>query len=259
MMTTDLASMTPAAVRSLCRTGAFAGQTAGAARGHVQANMMILPREFAFDFLLFCQRNPKPCPLVDVLEAGQFEPRCAPGGDVRTDLPGYRIFENGRLVKEVTDITEFWRDDLVTFLIGCSFSFENALISGGIPLRHVERGVNVAMYKSNIPCQGAGRFQGNMVVSMRPVKSRDVARAVEISGKYPQVHGAPVHIGHPELIGIADLAWPDFGDAVPLLEDELPVFWACGVTPQYVAELSRVPFCISHSPGKMLVTDWLTE
>lgn len=259
MMATDLAMTAPADFRALCRAGIFTGPTSGVASGHVQANMMILPREFAFDFLLFCQRNPKPCPLVEVLEPGKFEPRCAPGGDVRTDLPGYRIFENGRLVKEVKDITDFWRDDLVTFLIGCSFSFENALITGGIPLRHVDRGVNVAMYKTNIPCQSAGRFQGNMVVSMRPVKSRDVARAVEISGRYPQVHGAPVHIGHPELIGIADLSRPDFGDAVPLMEDELPLFWACGVTPQYVAELSAIPFCISHSPGKMLVTDFLNE
>ncbi len=246
-------------LRALCRTGTFAGSTSGFARGHVQVNMMILPREFAFDFLLFCQRNPKPCPLVEVLEAGQFEPRCAQGGDVRTDLPGYRIFENGELKQEVSDISAYWRNDLVTFLIGCSFSFESALIAGGIPLRHVQRHINVAMYRTSIPCLPAGRFQGNLVVSMRPVKSRDIARAVEISGRFPQVHGAPVHIGHPEAIGIADLSKPDFGDAVEVLDDELPVFWACGVTPQYVAELSRIPFCISHSPGKMLVTDLMNE
>jgi uncharacterized protein YcsI (UPF0317 family) len=251
-------SMSAKALRALCRSGTFVGPTAGFAQGHVQANMMIVPRDFAFDFLLFCQRNPKPCPLVEVLDPGQFAPRCAPDADIRSDLPGYRIFENGELREEVTDIAAYWRDDFVTFLIGCSFSFESALIAGGIPLRHVQQHVNVAMYKTSIPCLPAGRFEGNMVVSMRPVKSRNIARAVEISGRFPQVHGAPVHIGHPQAIGIADLARPDFGDAVAVEEDELPVFWACGVTPQYVAERSRIPFCISHSPGKMLVTDLMT-
>ncbi len=253
------ASLSPVHVRELCRTGDFAGPTAGAAKGYVQANMMIVPREYAFDFLLFCQRNPKPCPLVEVLEPGWFEPSCAAGADIRTDLPGYRIFENGTLQKEVTDISSYWRNDLVTFLIGCSFSFESALIEGGIPLRHVQQGRNVAMYRTNIECRPAGRFQGNLVVSMRPIKSRDVARAVEISARFPQVHGAPIHVGHPEAIGIADLSVPDFGDAVEMMDDELPVFWACGVTPQYVAELSGIPFCISHSPGKMLVTDLKNE
>lgn len=258
-MNNRIEQLSPAEVRALCRSGTFTGPTSGVAQGRVQANMMIVPREHAFDFLLFCQRNPKPCPLVEVLDPGQVEPRCAPGADLRSDLPGYRIYENGVLTKELGDVREFWRDDLVTFLIGCSFSFENALIVGGIPLRHVDTGVNVAMYKTNIPCQPAGRFQGNMVVSMRPIKSRDVARAVEISGRFPQVHGAPVHIGHPEVIGIADLARPEFGDPVPVMPDELPVFWACGVTPQYIAEQSRLPFCITHAPGKMLVTDFMTE
>lgn len=251
--------LSPQAVRSLCRTGEFTGPTAGVAEGYVQANMMIVPREYAFDFLLFCQRNPKPCPLVEVLDPGQVAPRCAPDADLRTDLPGYRIYEDGKLAREVTEISSYWRDDLVTFLIGCSFSFESALIEGGIPLRHVERRINVAMYKTNIPCLPAGRFQGNMVVSMRPIKGGDVARAVEISGKFPQVHGAPVHIGHPESIGITDLSKPDFGDPVPIHDGELPVFWACGVTPQYIAELSRIPFCITHSPGKMLVTDFMNK
>lgn len=251
--------VSPAALRGLCRSGEFNGPTAGFAKGHVQANMLIVPREHAFDFLLFCQRNSKPCPIVEVLDPGCFEPKCAPGADVRSDLPGYRIFEDGVLTREVSDIRSLWRDDFVTFLIGCSFSFENALIEGGIPLRHVQQGVNVAMYRTNIACQSSGRFEGNMVVSMRPIKSRDIARAVEISGRYPQVHGAPVHIGHSELIGISDLSRPDFGDPVEIMEDELPVFWACGVTPQYVVELSRLPYCISHSPGKMLVTDLKTE
>jgi uncharacterized protein YcsI (UPF0317 family) len=250
-------SMTPQALRLLCRSGAFGGPTSGFARGHVQANMMIVPREAAFDLLLFCQRNPKPCPLVEVLEAGQFEPRCAPGADVRSDLPGYRIFEGGMLQKEVADIREYWRDDFVTFLIGCSFSFESALVEAGVPLRHMEQGVNVAMYRTHTACRPAGRFHGDMVVSMRPVKAQDVARVVEISARFPQVHGAPVHIGHPAAIGIRDLSRPDYGDAVEVMDDELPVFWACGVTPQAVVEASRIPFCISHSPGRMLVTDLL--
>ncbi|MFZ6647281.1 putative hydro-lyase [Undibacterium sp. TJN25] len=247
--------LSPTELRALYRSAAYTGPTAGVARGFVQANMMIVPREYAFDFLLFCQRNPKPCPLVEVLEPGRFEPLCAPGADLRTDIPGYRIHENGRFVEEVTDINSLWRDDLVSFLLGCSFSFESALMEAGIPLRHVQQQSNVAMYKTSIPCAPAGRFQGNMVVSMRPIKSRDIAAAVEISGRFPQVHGAPVHIGHPGQIGIGDLAKPDFGDAVDIMEDELPVFWACGVTPQYIAELSRIPFCITHAPGKMFVTD----
>jgi uncharacterized protein YcsI (UPF0317 family) len=258
-MTMKTESLSPKAVRGLCRTGEFTGPTAGVAKGYVQVNMMIVPREYAFDFLLFCHRNPKPCPLVEVLDPGRVAPRCAPDADIRTDLPGYRLYEDGRLTREATDISSYWRDDLVTFLIGCSFSFESALIEGGIPLRHVDQGINVAMYKTNIPCLPGGRFEGNMVVSMRPINSRDVSRAVEISGRFPQVHGAPVHVGHPEVIGIRDLSKPDFGDPVAVLDGELPVFWACGVTPQYVAELSRIPFCITHSPGKMLVTDFMNK
>jgi uncharacterized protein YcsI (UPF0317 family) len=250
-----LDTLAPRELRALCRSGTFQGATAGASDGYVQANLMIVPREYAFDFLLFCQRNPKPCPLVEVLEAGQFEPQCAPGADLRTDLPGYRIYEHGRLSRETAEIASVWRDDLVSFLIGCSFSFEHALVEGGIPLRHVLQGRNVAMYKTAIPCRPAGIFRGNMVVSMRPVKSADVARAVEISARFPQVHGAPLHVGNPQAIGIADLAAPDFGDSVAIEEGELPVFWACGVTPQYIAQQSGLPFCISHSPGKMLVTD----
>jgi uncharacterized protein YcsI (UPF0317 family) len=254
-MQSNNAKLTPAALRALCRTGEFNDPTSGFAEGRVQANMMIVPYEYAFEFLLFCQRNPKPCPLVEVLEPGRFAPRCAPGADIRTDLPGYRLYENGKLVQELGDIASLWRDDFVTFLIGCSFSFESALMKGGIPLRHVQQARNVAMYRTSIPCWPAGRFQGNLVVSMRPVRSSQVAQAVEISARFPQVHGAPVHIGHPEAIGIADLSRPDFGDSVEIKEDEVPVFWACGVTPQYVAELSKLPFCITHSPGKMFVTD----
>ena len=216
---------------------------------------MIVPREAAFDFLLFCQRNPKPCPIVEVLEAGRFEPRIARGADIRTDLPGYRVYENGVLVDEPSQIVERWRDDLVTFLIGCSFSFEAALIDAGIPLRHVALGINVAMYRSSIACRPAGRFHGPMVVSMRPIKAADVARAVEISARFPDVHGAPVHVGDPSALGIADLSTPDYGDPVAIETGELPVFWACGVTPQAVAQAARLPFCITHAPGRMFVAD----
>jgi uncharacterized protein YcsI (UPF0317 family) len=250
------ASLSPAQqIRALCRSGAFRGATAGVAPGYVQANLMIVPGDYAFEFLLFCQRNPKQCPLVEVLEPGQFAPAIAPGADLRTDLPGYRVYENGVHSASAADIGALWRGDLVSFLIGCSFSFENALIEGGIALRHIEQQRNVAMYKTNIACAPAGRLHGASVVSMRPIKSRDIARAVEITARMPHVHGAPLHIGHPEAIGIADLSRPDFGDAVELMADELPVFWGCGVTPQYIAQTSGIPFCITHEPGKMFVTD----
>ncbi|MET0961963.1 MAG: putative hydro-lyase [Noviherbaspirillum sp.] len=258
-MTSDHNTMRPSEVRALCRTGAWASPTSGLAGDFVQGNLMIVPRAQAFDFLLFCQRNPKPCPLVEVLEAGRTEPECAPGADLRTDLPGYCVYENGVRTRELSDISSIWQDDFVSFLLGCSFSFESALIRGGIPLRHIEQKRNVAMYKTNVACHPAGSMQGNMVMSMRPVKAADVARAVEITARFPQVHGAPLHIGHPGLLGIADLAKPDFGDPVAVLDDELPVFWACGVTPQYIAELSRLPFCITHAPGKMFVTDLRNE
>jgi uncharacterized protein YcsI (UPF0317 family) len=250
---------TPAAFRARCRSGAFTGPTAGIAPGRVQANLMVVPRDVAFDFLLFCQRNPKPCPLVEVLEAGRFEPTIAPGADLRTDLPAYRVWRDGVLVDEPTDVRARWRDDLVSFLIGCSFSFEAALIAGGIPLRHVERGINVAMYRSAIACRPAGVFHGPMVVSMRPVRAADVAHAVAISGRFPDVHGAPIHVGAPEALGIADLSRPDYGDAVEIEPGEVPVFWACGVTPQAVAVAARLPFCITHAPGRMFVADTFND
>ena len=246
---------TPAAFRRRCRDGAFTGQTSGIAPGHVQANLMIVPRDAAFDFLLFCQRNPKPCPLVEVLEAGVHEPSIAPGADLRRDLPGYRVYRDGVLVDEPTDIVASWRDDLVSFLIGCSFTFEAALVEAGIPLRHIEQGRNVAMYRSAIACRPAGIFHGPMVVSMRPIAAGDVSRAVEVTARYPEVHGAPIHVGSPDTLGIADLGRPDYGDAVAIRDGELPVFWACGVTPQAVAVAARLPFCITHAPGKMFVTD----
>jgi uncharacterized protein YcsI (UPF0317 family) len=253
------AALSPAEVRKLCRAGSLRGPTTGFAEGYIQTNLMIVPQALAFDFLLFCQRNPRPCPLLEVLEAGNPVPQCALGGDLRTDLPGYCIYEHGVRTHELDDIDSVWQGDLVSFLLGCSFSFESALVRSGISLRHIDQNLNVAMYKTGIPCLPAGRMKGNMVVSMRPIKAYDVSRAVEITGRFPHVHGAPLHIGYPAGLGIADLAKPDFGDPVMLLEDELPLFWACGVTPQYVAEISRLPFCITHSPGKMLVTDLRNE
>lgn len=251
----NLPALSAREVRALCRSGAFAGATAGLAGHGVQANLMIVERRHAFDFLLFCQRNPKQCPLVEVLEAGRYAPLCAPGADLRHDLPGYRVYRDGALSARVTDIAALWRDDFVSFLIGCSFSFESALVKGGIALRHIDEGRNVAMYKTNIACAPAGVFHGDSVVSMRPIKSRDVALAVEITARMPHVHGAPLHIGNPQAIGIGDLAHPDFGDAVAVRDDEVPVFWGCGVTPQYIAQLSGIPFCITHEPGKMFITD----
>ena len=245
----------PAALRHACRTGAFAAATTGHAPGRAQANLAILPQADADDFLLFCRRNPKPLPLIEVLAAGAREALSAPGSDIATDAPGYRVYRDGALVEERADVAALWRPDLVAFLIGCSFSFEHALEDAGIPLRHLRQGRNVAMYRTNLACTPAGRFAGEMVVSMRPIRSRDVARVVEICAGFPQSHGAPVHVGDSGALGIADLMQPDYGDAVDLLDDELPVFWGCGVTAQWVAQRSGVPLCITHAPGKMFVTD----
>jgi len=245
----------PAELRLACRNGGFAGPTVGCTPGRIQANLMIVPKDDAFDFLLFCQRNPKPCPLIEVLPPGGRKPTCARGADIATDLPGYRIYSDGELMEERTEVASVWRDDFVSFLIGCSFSFEAAVMEAGIPLRHVDMGRNVSMFRTNIPCVPAGRFSGDAVVTMRPIKSRDVTKVVEISSRFPQAHGAPLHIGNPSAIGIDDLLRPDYGDPVPVRDDEVPVFWACGVTPQWVAQRSRLPLCVTHAPGKMFVTD----
>jgi uncharacterized protein YcsI (UPF0317 family) len=244
------------AARLLCRDGAFAGCTAGLAPGYVQANLAILPKPLADDFLRFCQANPKPCPVIGLSEPG--DPRIPALGadlDLRTDLPRYRVWREGALVDEPTEIAQYWRDDLVAFALGCSFSFEEALIEDGIPLRHVERGVNVAMWRTNIDCAPAGPFAGPLVVSMRPLSPAHAIRAIQITSRFPSVHGAPVHIGLPEAIGIRDLGTPDYGDAVEIAPGELPVFWACGVTPQAVIAAAKPAFAITHAPGSMLVTD----
>lgn len=245
-----------AEVRLRARNGELTTPTCGLAMGSVQANLVIVPKNLAFDFLLFCQRNPKPCPLLDVTEPGGFDPAgVAPGADLRTDLPRYRIYRHGELVDEPTDIKVWWNEDLVAFLIGCSFTFENALLQAGLPLRHIEMGCNVPMYRTNIACRPAGAFRGPMVVSMRPMTPQQAIRATEICSRFGRAHGAPIHFGEPLAIGIRDLAKPDFGDAVEIRPGEIPVFWACGVTPQAVAMEVRPPLLITHKPGHMFVTD----
>jgi uncharacterized protein YcsI (UPF0317 family) len=242
--------------RSEIRAGRFNGQTSGMAPGHVQGNLAILPKAWADEFLSFCYFNPKPCPLIGMSEPGSpGVPAVGADIDLRTDLPRYHVWRDGELVDKVDDITHLWRDDLVGFVIGCSFSFEHALLDAGIPLRHIEQGRNVAMFRTNIPCRPAGRFSGPTVVSMRSMTPANAIRAIQICSRFPTVHGAPVHFGDPAAIGIADLAQPDYGDPVDVPAGEVPVFWACGVTPQAVLRESKPPFCITHAPGSMLITD----
>lgn len=255
-MSTQALPRHPREVRELVRSGQWRGVTSGVAPGYVQANLAILPRDVAFDFLLFCQRNTRPCPLLEVMEAGQAEPRLtAPGADIRTDVPAYRIYRDGELEGEEESVAHLWRDDLVSFLLGCSFSFESAMLDAGIPLRHQDMGRNVPMYVTSIATAPAGVFSGPMVVSMRPVKQEQVVRAVQVTSRFPATHGAPVHIGDPAAIGIADLSRPDFGDPVEVRPGEEPVFWACGVTPQAVALSCKPSLMITHAPGRMFITD----
>ncbi len=237
--------------------GGLVAPSAGIAPGMTQANLIALPRDWAYDFLLYAQRNPKACPILDVSDAGSPLTVLAEGADLRTDLPLYRVWRNGQLAEEVSDARHAWaeHDDMVTFLIGCSFTFETALQEAGIEVRHIADGSNVPMYLSNRACRPAGRLRGDMVVSMRPIRADRVAEACTITARYPSVHGAPVHVGDPALLGIVDLAHPDFGEAVRIEPGEVPVFWACGVTPQAAVMASGVPFAITHSPGHMFITD----
>lgn len=254
----DERRLSPAEVRQRARSGRLTGHTAGLAPRHVQGNLAILPAEAATEFLIYCQRNPKPCPLLAVGEPGDpFLPMLGEEIDVRSDLPRYRIFRHGRLEDRPTDIRDVWRDDLVPFVLGCSFSFEEALLEEGIVLKHIEQGTNVPMYRTNLQTQPAGRFHGELVVSMRPLSAADAIRAIQVTSRFAQVHGAPVHIGDPALIGVGDLDAPDFGDATVVASDELPVFWACGVTPQVAIRDAELDLCITHDPGSMLVTDRL--
>ena len=243
-------------MRLAARGGVFDNATAGLAPGFVQGNLAILPRDWADEFLRFCQANPKPCPVLGVSEPGSPQiPALGADLDIRTDLPRYRVWHDGDLVAEPRDVRPLWRDDLVSFVIGCSFSFEEALLQADVPLRHIAIGCNVPMYRTNLPTRRAGRFHGPLVVSMRPLKPADAIRAIQVTSRMPAVHGAPVHIGMPEAIGISDLGRPDYGDAVAVEPGELPVFWACGVTPQAAIAAARPPFAITHAPGSMLVTD----
>lgn len=252
----DYSTMSPSEVRKRIRAGEITGPTAGMCVGYAQANLVILPKELAYDFLLFTQRNPRSCPLLEVGDVGSKTLRyMAADADIYRDIPKYRVYENGVMTGEYTDVSGFYREDLVTFLIGCSFSFESELLEAGIPVRHIEEGCNVPMYLTNIPCEPAGVFSGNMVVSMRPIPHSQVPASVAVTAAMPRVHGAPVHIGDPAAIGIRDINHPDFGDMVTIREGETPVFWPCGVTPQAAVMNSKPSFAITHAPGHMFITD----
>lgn len=256
---TELERLSPGELRKIIREGRWTGGTEGLARGYAQANLIILPKEVALDFLIFCQRNPKPCPIVEVTDPGSPKIAQVADADLRTDLPRYSVFKEGKLVDQPADIVSYWRDDLVGFLLGCSYSFEEALINAGIPLRHQQENKIVSVYTTNIPCIPAGRFAGPMVVSMRPVKRNQLIRAVQITSRFPSTHGAPIHIGDPSLIGV-NLEKPDFDTGMfELAEDDVPVFWGCGGTPQAVALASKIDFMITHKIGHLFVTDKLSE
>ena len=249
---------TARAVRSRIRAGELLGPTAGLAPGIVQANVCILPQADAGDFLTFCRYNPKPCPLLAVSEPGDpMLPELGEDIDIRTDVPAYRIWRDGTVAETVPNLLAVWRDDFVAVALGCSFSFEAAMMEADIPLRHVERQHNVSMYRTSIACRPAGRFAGPMVVSMRPLIPTDAIRAIQITARFPGAHGAPVHFGDPAAIGIADIDRPDYGDPTEIEPGEVPVFWACGVTPQAVIAAARIDFAVTHEPGMMLISGLL--
>lgn len=250
------ADKSPAEIRKLIAEEKITWQTSGMCSGYAQANLVVLPKRDAFDFLLFAQRNPKSCPLLEVIDnGGRFTRLTADNGDIARDIPKYRVFEKGKLTGECSNVEKLWKDDFVSFLIGCSFSFESMMIEAGIPVRHIEEGKNVPMFKTNIDCVSAGKFSGKMVVSMRPIPYDQAVKAVTVTEQVPSVHGTPVHIGDPWFLGINDISKPDFGDSVTVKSGEIPVFWACGVTPQSVVMNSKTEFVITHAPGHMFITD----
>ena len=243
-------------VRAAIRAGRYKGHTAGLGLGRLQCNLVILPQAQAIDFFRFCQRNPKPCPLVGVSDTGDPMMRTLGADiDIRTDVPQYIVYRDGERVEERESLHDLWRDDLIAFALGCSFTFEQALIRAGIAMRHIDEDRTVPMYRTGLETVPAGPFGGGTVVSMRPIADGDIERTVSISGRYPQAHGAPVHIGAPDAIGIDNLGAPDWGDPAPVGAGETPVFWACGVTPQNAVLRAKPPLCITHTPGRMLITD----
>ena len=242
------------------RDGSFTGYTSGLVPGLVQGNVVILPKVWAEDFLLYCYLNPVSCPLISMSKPGDaMVPALVADIDIRTDIPQYNVFKDGELVEQVTDIEQYWSDDMVSFVLGCSFSFEEALLRAGLSIRNIDLDRNVSMFETNIATAPSAKFFGNTVVTMRPFKPADAIRAIQITTRLPKAHGAPIHIGMPNKIGIEDLAKPEYGDSVPVNDDEIPVFWACGVTPQVAIRNAKPPLCITHVPGKMLVTDKLND
>ncbi len=260
MTAVDYSTMSGRQIRELCRTGSFDRSTAGVAAGYVQANLVILPANQAADFKRFCELNPRPCPLLESTKPGATETlRLARAADIRTDLPRYRVFEQGRLIDQTGSIMDHWREDFVTFLIGCSFTFESAMLDAGLPVRHIDESRNVPMYRTNIACQSVGPFGGTQIVSMRPMSIEQSETAFQLTSRYPKAHGAPIHVGKPSAIGVACLDEPDYGDHVTIHSNEVPVFWACGVTPMAVLIDAGLPIAITHEPGHMFVTDWLDQ
>ena len=247
-------------IRSEIRAGRFCGATSGLAAGYVQANIALVPAAYADEFAAFCARNGRACALLHRSEPGQYLlPELGEGIDIRTDVSRYLVHRAGKAAEEITDVRDLFRDDLVTFALGCSFSFEEALIGAGLEVRNIAEGRNVPMFRTNRACEPAGRFHGNLVVSMRPFSGEAVDRACEISGRYPLVHGAPVYAGDPAALGISDISAPEFGEAVTIHPDEVPTFWACGVTAIEALRNAGLDFCITHAPGHMLITDRLNS
>ncbi|MDP9651015.1 putative hydro-lyase [Paraburkholderia caledonica] len=248
-------STTPRELRQAVRAGQYDGPTAGYCEGFVQANLMILPQEYAADFRKLCELNARACPLLAVSEPGNWTlPTLGEDIDVRSDVPRYCLYRNGRMAEPLTHLEEVWRGDLLVFALGCSFSFEHLLMSNDLPVRHIELGASSPVFISSIDNPRSGPFAGKLAVSMWPFKPAQAIKAIEITSRYPQVHGAPVHFGDPNEIGIADFNRPDFHGLSVVRDGEVPVFWACGLTPQVAVIAAEIPFAIGHAVGHMLIT-----